>query len=203
MATLKRTGGLVSLRWRGGIPDPSAPAFAAALAAQRFRTIQTAASEEVSVGWITQADPTGDTFDLEDLDAGNGRTWLRVRIDRKKLPAKWVQHHIDAASKARGRPLRARERRELKDELAEQLLPRVLPSTNLVDALMVWDRHLVLLLSSSKGVREAFASLFFATFGKPLDRDEPGVVALRVLGDQKVVQALNPIRWPVVGRKQA
>ena len=82
MAAIRRSGGSVAFYWQGKIADPRAEGFCEALAQRRFRTIENAASEEVSVGWCTPADPTGDSFSIEDLEGGVG-TWLRMRTVRK------------------------------------------------------------------------------------------------------------------------
>ena len=198
MAAIRRSGGSVAFYWQGKIADPRDEGFCEALAQRRFRTIENAASEEVSVGWCTPADPTGDSFSIEDLEGGVG-TWLRVRIDKKTLPKKWLMIHRDAAEKARGKKLSAKERRELKDDLTEKLLPRVLPTVNLVDALLFFDRKLVLLFATSKSVREAFGKLFFETFSMPLDRANPLQCGLRAkLGDEANarLERLEPMRWP-------
>lgn len=198
MAALRKSGSVVLFHWHGELTDPRDAAFAAALQQRRFRSIETAASEEVSVGWVTPPDPTGDSFAPEDLDGGNG-TWLRFRIDKKKLPMKWLQIRRDAAEKARGKKLSARERRELKDDLTETLLPRVLPAITLVDALLWHDRRTVMLFASSKNAREVFGKLFFETFGQPLERSNPLVAGLRAgLGNEAAhrLERLEPVRWP-------
>lgn len=197
-AAIRKSGGVVAFHWQGKLADPATPAFAEALAQRRFRTIEHAASEEVSVGWVTKADPTGDTFATEDLDGGAG-TWLRIRLDKKTLPKKWLQIHRDAAEKSRGKKLSARERRELKDDLTEKLLPRVLPTVNLVDALLFFDQHLVLLFATSRSVIEAFDKLFFETFSLPLERQNPRVAGLALkLGPEaeRALERLDPVRWP-------
>ena len=200
MAAIRRSCGVTTFFWQGKIVDPHDEAFGEALSKRRFRTIEHAASEEVSVGWVTHADPTGDTFAAEDLDGGVG-TWLRVRIDKKVLPKKWLAIHRDAAEKSRGKKLSARERRELKDDLTEKLLPRVLPTVNLVDALLFTDRKTVLLFATSKSVREAVGKLFFETFAVPLDRADPLQCGRRagLDGDGKAaLERLEPVRWPNV-----
>lgn len=198
MPLIRKSGGVVAFYWDGAITDPRDAAFGEALATRRFRTIENAASEEVSAGWVTPADPTGDSFDLEDLDGGVG-TWLRFRIDKKVLPKKWLQIHRDAAEKSRGKKLSARERRELKDDLAEKLLPRVLPAITLVDALLYHDRRLVHLFATAKGARETFTKLFFETFATPLQRANPLVCGHRAGLDPRAAQELEriePVRWP-------
>ena len=202
MVALKRSGGVVPYFWQGQLLDPRDDEFAEALSTQRFRTIENAASEEVSIGWVTPADPTGDSFTAEDLDGGIG-TWLRFRIDKKSMPMKWLQIHRDAAEKARGRRLSAKERRELKDDLMDQLLPRVLPTINLVDALLFHDRKTALLFATSKTAKEAFGKLFFETFTVQLEGANPLQSGLRAgLSDEQrhALERLEPVRWPDVTR---
>jgi len=198
MAALRKSGSVVAFHWEGDITSPRDQAFADALQNRRFRTIENAASEEVSAGWVTPLDPTGDSFAIDDLDGGTG-TWLRFRIDKKKLPMKWLQIHRDAAEKSRGKKLSARERRELKDDLTEKLLPRVLPTITLVDALLQHDRRMVQLFATSKAAREVFGKLFFESFGVPLERCNPLTAGLRAgLGDSAAhrLERLEPVRWP-------
>ncbi|MEZ6037494.1 MAG: recombination-associated protein RdgC [Planctomycetota bacterium] len=198
MVAIRKSGGVVAFHWQGKLTDPSDDAFAESLSQRRFRTIENAASEEVSIGWVTPADPTGDSFATEDLDGGTG-TWLRFRIDKKSMPMKWLQIHRDAAEKARGKKLSARERRELKDDLMDQLLPRVLPTITLVDALLFHDRRTVLLFATSKTAKEAFVKLMFETFTIQLDQANPLESGLRLeLGEEEnfALERLEPIRWP-------
>ncbi|MCA8975164.1 MAG: recombination-associated protein RdgC [Planctomycetes bacterium] len=202
MPTIRKSGGVVAFYWQGKIADPRDDGFCAALAERRFRTIENAASEEVSVGWVTPNLPTGDDFSTEDLDAGVA-TWLRFRIDKKVLPAKWLLIHLETEERARGKKLSPRERREVKQDIGEKLLPRVLPTVNLVDALLFHDRKMVLLFATSKSVVEAFGKLFFETFSVPLDRANPFQCALRAGLDREATAALErlePVRWPDVTR---
>lgn len=189
---------MVAYFWQGKIVDPRGDEFAEHLSLQRFRTIENAASEEVSVGWVTPADPTGDNFSPEDLDGGIG-TWLRFRIDKKSMPMKWLQIHRDAAEKARGKKLSAKERRELKDDLMDQLLPRVLPTITLVDALLFEERKTVLLFATSKSAKEAFTKLFFESFSiqlEPADPLQSGMRSDLSEADKRTLERVNPIRWP-------
>lgn len=204
MAAIRKSGGVVPYYWQGKILDPRDDAFAEALAPRRFRTIENAASEEVSVGWVTPADPTGDSFALEDLEGGVG-TWLRFRLDKKSMPMKWLQIHRDAAEKARGKKLSAKERKELKEDLMDQLLPRVLPTITLVDALLFHERKTVLLFATSKTAKEAFTKLFFETFTVQLEPADPLQSGLRadISPDQRAaLERLEPIRWPNTTAKE-
>lgn len=197
MSELRKSGTVAALTWAGALTDPRDAAFPEALRNRRFRTIENAASEEVSAGWVTPLDPTGDSFDLEDLDAGAG-TWLRVRVDTKKLPKAIVAQHLAAAAKSRGRALSARERREIRDGLAESLLPRVIPATSNIDALLFHDRRRLLLFAGGKSARDTFGKLFFESFGVPLVPLDPLALALAVAvgADADAVAKLEPTRWP-------
>lgn len=204
MAAIRKSGGVVPFFWEGKLLDPRDDVFSETLSLQRFRTIENAASEEVSVGWVTPADPTGDNFGPEDLDGGLG-TWLRFRMDKKSMPMKWLQIHRDAAEKARGKKLSAKERRELKDDLMDQLLPRVLPTITLVDALLFHDRRTVLLFATSKSAKESFTKLFFETFTIQLETADPLQSGLRAdIGDElrQNLERVAPIKWPNTTREQ-
>lgn len=194
---ITRGGGLTAFRILGATPDYQDEPFSEKLREQRFRTIENAASEEVSIGWVTPGDPSGESFDLEDMDAGIGGAWLRFRVDKKSLPTKKVQLHIRAAERAKGSRLSAKERRELKDDLAEQLLPRVIPTIRLVDALVTPSR--VLLFSSAKAACESFASLWWHTFGSNLAPLCSRGLADLAITDAGRIENLDPIRWPVCG----
>lgn len=200
-ATLTRGGGLTAFRLPVTIHAPHSEQFAQALQDQRFRTIENAASEETSFGWVTPEDPTGDSFEIDDM-ALNALTWLRVRIDRKKLPTKWVRMHLEVAARERGFPLSARDRRELKADLAEQLLPRVLPTTQHIDAILAGhlQNNLVLVLSTSKGALDTFRKLFAETFGAELAPQGP---LDRAFAIDVAAEKLEPVRWPKAkgGRK--
>ena len=81
----------------------------------------------------------------------------------------------------------------------DQLLPRVLPTITLVDALLFHARKTVLLFATSKTAREAFTKLFFETFTLQLAPADPLQSGLRadLSPDQRhALERLEPIRWP-------
>ena len=130
----RRSGSLVAFYVDGKMPAVQSEAFLEALANERFRTIEDAASEEQSIGWVSPGDPTGQTFELDEMDLDQG-LWLRFRVDKKKLPAIWLSIHRSEAERSAGRKLSARERKDLKEDLMQRMLPRILPSVGLVDVL--------------------------------------------------------------------
>ena len=197
-SVLRRGGSAVAFTWSQAA-DPSAAKFCDQLAAHRFRSIERAASEESSAGWVTPGDPTGDSFDLDDLVAG-GHWWLRIRVDAKKFPASKLQMEIAAHERTRGKRLSARDRRELKDHLHEQMLPGILPRTQFVDALVHRELRSALLLSTSKAARETFGKLMKEAFGVEPRLQTSGESALGEHGDQ--IGKLQPTVFPGGGPRQ-
>ncbi len=198
-SVLRRGGCAVAFRWEGRSADPRSPEFLAALRHGRFRTIERAASEESSAGWVTAGDPTGESCEVEDLDAG-GHWWLRFRVDAKKFPASKLQMEIANAERSRGKQLSARERRELKDHLHEQLLPGLLPRTQFVDALVHRDLQSALLLSTSKAARETFAKLAKEPLGLEPKLQTSGEFAIAKHGAE--IGKLQPTVFPGGGPRQ-
>ena len=197
----RRSGSVVVWFVDGKMPDPQGETFLDALRNHRFRGIEHAASEEVSVGWVSPGDPTGETIDRDHLDL-DGALWLRMRLDHKKLPATWVMIHRAEAERSAGRRLNAGERRELKHSLMDSLLPRVLPSVRLIDALWAPASGVVMLFGTAKGVREEFHKLFARTFAVNLvEADAHGLAARSGLGRDALayLDEVSPVPWPREG----
>ena len=182
-SVLRRGGSAVAFTWNNAYLDEE---FLAALAAHRFRSIERAASEEVSFGWVTPGDPSGETFARDDVASAGTSVRLRFRMDAKKFPASKLQMERASAERAKGRRLSARERRELKAGLHEQLLPGLLPRTQLVDVIAEGDR--CLLLSSSRAARDVFTKLCHESFGFRPERLTSGALAGQMLTSEQVAK---------------
>jgi len=198
MAAFSKSGSVTVFGFEGKLPEVDSEEFSKALAAHRFRTIETAANEAESAGWVTIHDPTGDSFEAEDLEHGPA-LWLRVRMDKKTLPARWVAIYRASAERAAGRKLSIRERRELKEDLMDKLLPKVLPTVRWVDALCFPSQKLLLLMSTSAGAIEAFQKLFLASFSINLEACNPERRAVMAGLDRDQLAYLDqvsPVRWP-------
>ena len=194
----RRSGSFACVFVEGSTPDPRGQDFLSALAEHRFRTIEDAASEQTSIGWVTAGDPSGNTFDLEDMDQ-DGAIWLRMRVDKKSAPTKWLQIHREAAEKSAGRRLNAKERKELKEDLLSKLMPRVLPTIRLIDALYLPKDGMILLFGTSSSVREAFLTLFYKTFSATLAPADPYRLAVSLnLGKEQADQLsrVTQVSWP-------
>lgn len=204
MNKFRKSGSLCCYYVEGKVPSQNGEPFLKALAEHRFRTIEDAASEEASVGWVTAEDPTGESFEAEDLAHGEA-VWLRMRADRKRLPSKWVAIYRAAAERSAGKKLSARERKELKQDLFDKLLPRVLPAVAFVDALYFAERKLVLLFATARAQREAFDSLFCKTFDARLLPADPYMLALRSgisEAQQRTLDQVSPVKWPQAKRER-
>ena len=77
MQKLRRSGSVACFFIEGKIPSPPGDAFTTALRAQRFRSIEDAASEEISAGWVSPQDPTGERFAIDEIDHDQA-LWLRI-----------------------------------------------------------------------------------------------------------------------------
>lgn len=175
----RRSASFVRFLVAGGRLDPDDDGFFAALAEHRFRGIENAASEETSVGWVSPADPSGTELAREHI-VFDELVWLRMRIDRKRLPPAWRTIWLAAEIRARGgRPPGARERQAILADVERKVLPRVLPSVRLVDVVVDPAEATVLLFSTANAVEVECARLFRATFGVNLERAGPGALAMR------------------------
>ena len=194
----RRSGSFVCYFLEGEGPEPLSDGFLEALANHRFRTIEDAASEQTSIGWVTQWDPTGGSFQREAMDCDSA-VWLRMRIDKKSAPTKWLQIHRQTAERSAGKKLNAKERKELKEDLLSKLLPRVLPTIGLVDALYFPGQQMVMLFGTSNAVREAFLSLFYKTFAISLRSADPYQLAMSLdlnSARRRALDTIAPIQWP-------
>ncbi|MEZ5989935.1 MAG: recombination-associated protein RdgC [Planctomycetota bacterium] len=196
MPRFRKSGSFTRCHVEGPMPKPGDEALVVALAKQRFRSIENAASEEHSVGWVSPGDATGGSFLVDEILL-DPHVRLRVRLDRKRLPRVWVQIHLDSALRAReGRPPSAKERKELKDEIASRLLPRVLPSVGFVD--LFWDpkEGEVYVFTTSRAGLEAVQKLWHQSFGSRLVETTPLELAFRAgLGKERLkrLERLAPV----------
>jgi recombination associated protein RdgC len=122
-----------------------------------------------SWGWITVHDPLLTTFTPADLFFHHYLV-LGFRYDKRLVPPKLLmleRRRLENERKAaRGvTKLGAAERREIKDEIAERLVARALPTPRLFD--VVWNLQTGRVYFSGKlrAAREAFGDCFRETFG--------------------------------------
>lgn len=180
MPPFRKSGSFVRFFVDGELPAIESDEFLVGLAQQRFRTIEGAASEETSAGWVCPSDPSGDDFLREEI-ACDEFARLRIRVDKKKVPPVWLRIYMDAEIKARGgKKPSARERKEIKEDVADKLLPRLLPSVQFLDVLYSPRERIVYLFSTAQSARETCQKLFHQSFGVRLKEAGPFETAFRL-----------------------
>lgn len=144
-------------------------------------TLQKAA-RELSYGWVLPDNPEledagvrAGSWDLSDCLFEDG-ILLRFRLDKKSVSAQLQQALVKQrwqqvqAEKAEGDPEPSRvQRKQVLDEVKEELLQLSLPSISFVEAYWKDQEDLVYLFSQSKMARECFEELFRKSFGEALN----------------------------------
>lgn len=87
----------------------------------------------------------------------------------------------------------------MKSDLLEKMMPRVLPTTRHIDALIFNDHRRAVLFAVSHSVREHFAKMFRGSFGIELDACGPRALARIRAGEgaHDAIDKLMPTKWPV------
>jgi DNA recombination-dependent growth factor C len=145
------------------LPAAGDRAWLEAFYKHRFKTIENSDSEEESVGWVCHADPTGGSFPEEDclLDQVVA---VRLRMDKKKAPARWLQIRLTKELRGSGK-MSPQRRKEIRQKILDELLPRVLPTVSLIDVLIRPKTRELLLFSTGLGAGDALRKLVLTTFG--------------------------------------
>jgi recombination associated protein RdgC len=148
-----------------------------------------AAYSERSAGWES---PTGDDGDLLCRRVG-GADLLRLRVQTRLLPAAAVSEALDERIEAfRGRMQRdpgRTEKRQLKDEVIAELMPRALLKSDRVRGFCVFKDKLIGIDTSSPAQAERFLDVLRDSLGSlpvtPLEFKRPvGALLTRIfLGD--------------------
>ena len=137
----------------------------------------TGVHKEEITGWVRPLNAS-DTELPEDADWDmsharlNDGYLLRLRIERRKVPASLIQavyrERFLKEQRRTGKTLGPRERRALRDETKTELTGKALPALSHIDAYWRDRAGEVLLFATSKGQRQRFETAFEATFGNAL-----------------------------------
>ncbi len=137
-----------------------------------FREPMSSARAGETVGWVNVHNLCVYTFTPED-SCYTQYLCFSLRIDNKRLPARLLRAKLDLSAQAwmdeRGADrIPTAVKRELKEQLELELLPRQLPSVAAHD--VCWDlkSHKVWLFTGSRKVNEAFRVKFGQTFNLDL-----------------------------------
>jgi hypothetical protein len=136
------------------------------------------AAREIDYGWVLPDNPELEDFidrqtawDISDCLYEDG-VLLRLRIERRAVPGQLLQEIVKQRWSERKPPEETEEpqrvlKKQVLDEVKEELLRMSLPSVSYVDAFWKDQEDRIYLFSQSKMAREAFEDLFHKTFGKP------------------------------------
>lgn len=141
----------------------SAAAINAALAAKPF--IAPSANDLFSQGWVAPAIHASDLFTAE----SQGALLVTLRTDEKILPASVVRQQADERAKKieaeENRRMGRRELRELRERMADELLPRALVKTRIQRAIIDLREGFVYVEGSGASKSENLLSLLRETLG--------------------------------------
>jgi DNA recombination-dependent growth factor C len=131
--------------------------------------------EEVT-GWVRPLNADDAEVSDSDWDMSHARLsdgyLLRLRVERRKVPASLVQavyrEKFLAIQRRTGKMPTPKDRRELREEVKKDLMAKALPSLSHIDAYWRDRDGDVLLFATGKGPRQRFEAAFAATFGNPM-----------------------------------
>lgn len=123
--------------------------------------------EGSSAGWVANDHPElfPGVDDLEstlfrDGEANSALYRWRMRIDSRKVPAYLISMRMEAAERARGKKLSKAEKREIREAVAKEVLPKLPATSRFYDVIACEGRTpLIVLCSCSASVRESFQNL--------------------------------------------
>jgi recombination associated protein RdgC len=167
-------------------PDPPPrERWLEALAEKAFREPPSAAKAGENHGWVSLHNLCITEFEHEDCFY-NQYLCFSLRMDRKAIPAKLLRALLDLRmrdwmAEMNREKVPAAVKRELKEQLELELLPRQLPSVAAHD--VAWDtaRGVVWFFNSGNKANEVFRILFGQTF----DLETRPIGALQLIADNK------------------
>jgi recombination associated protein RdgC len=121
------------------------------------------------------------------------------RVDTRKVPGPLLQAHtaiaFHAALEAEGLDkLSARQKREIKQDVKQQLLAETPPAQRAYGVFWNVKTKRVFLQNTSKGVVEAFRDLFERSFDLSLEPLVPGLQAAQYARDKDLLEPLKDAR---------
>jgi DNA recombination-dependent growth factor C len=154
-------------------------------------SLEAPAGKEELIGWVrplgvdTVDLPPDAPWDMSHAQVEDGFV-LRMRIERRSVPAQLLQliyrDRFFAVQAKTGKTPGPKERRELKDQVREELMGRALPAISYVDAFWRDKDGELQVFSTGKKARQLFETLFSKTFsdhlGQTLVRIAPPLLGL-------------------------
>jgi len=133
---------------------------------------------ELVAGWvrpaaaIEDAISESDHWELSDCHV-EGQIVLRLRVERRVVPGQLMQlvlrERLVKKEKQRSKPISRIEKKEISEQLKEELIDKALPHISYVDACWDWQTSELLLFSTSTRYRSLFEELFRKSFCQHLE----------------------------------
>jgi hypothetical protein len=161
-------------RIHGGLPSPYSEDFAKSLAAKRFQPLL--AGQERTYGWVTADNLLVTEFDVDRIVRGEYAAFA-LRVDRRRVNPRLLRAQLDLEVAARrqadrdgggkGR-LGRDERRQMREELQEELLRQTNPGVDAHTVLLHPKQRVLYVLSLSRAANELVHLHFRDTFDAEL-----------------------------------
>lgn len=139
------------------------------LANHLFQPID-ATNADSALGWVTLDDRECDAIGVEDIRRGDDYLVFSLRRDQRKIPAMVFVATVERRKQKflaenPGYQRVPKDRvEEIKEQVRLELLPKVLPTRQVVDVLWNMETDVVTFFSVSQGVVDGFVDLFHKTF---------------------------------------
>ncbi|GAB6096305.1 hypothetical protein JCM14469_25580 [Desulfatiferula olefinivorans] len=185
MGILSSTVSLTRYRVNGTFDDAPIERVEKGLHRLRIQDIDTEPSE-MSVGWTSLFEPFTPDFSGSSFLVASYFVFS-LRIDKKTVPAKVLNKHVDIHQKKRLAEtdrefLSKNEKKQLKDEVKQILLLRIPSVPNVYDVIWDYDNSLLWFFSTQKAACEELESLFLKSFNIGLIKLFPYTAADFTLG---------------------
>jgi hypothetical protein len=194
-----RTQSFRRYRLADKLPSPHSEEFFRLLRDRRFLPLSP--SEERTYGWVTADNLLVTDFNVDSVIRGN---WAAVglRIDKRTVNKKLLRARIDLDTEARRKAsldaghsgrLSRDERRELKEQIQQELIKQTPPNVDVVTVLIHPKRRVLHVLSLSKAVNELVRLHLVDTFGVPMSPLTPWRRSAELLADSRLAQELDDL----------
>jgi hypothetical protein len=184
-----RTRSFCRYRIHGSLPSPHGAAFAECLHARRFLPLL--AGQERTFGWVTADNLLVTDFDPERVARGSYAAFA-LRVDRRRVNPRLLRAQLELEVGARlqaardgGGPARLGrdERRQLREELHEEMLRVTNPSVDVHPVLVHAKDRVACVLSLSRTANELVQAHFRDTFDAQLVALNPWRRSVELLED--------------------
>ncbi|HMA66884.1 MAG TPA: recombination-associated protein RdgC [Desulfosalsimonadaceae bacterium] len=167
MGLLSATLSFARYQVEGEISGPFLESVREGLKNNMIREIDNDPAEK-SVGWTSLDSPFQPDFDRAELVFGT-RLIFCLRIDKKQIPAKVMNKHLNAAvarrlSQSNRSSLTRNEKQELRDEVARRLYLRIPATPGIFEVVWNYEQGVLWFFSTQKAANEELETVFSRSF---------------------------------------